>query len=236
MTKTTLVICAGLAFAGCKKKNDDAGATGGTTASKTAAAPTAPADTGPFAAWDIAGRKAAFQGTHVAPGGAIGMWEAWKVEGTKMTIWDGKAETVAELSVPSPCEAVVSVTENGGTSSTTHHFTIENGQIVSGLGDAGSRKGADAVACVSNKVVTLAGGKCTEWEQDMFDKTKYKSSPGTCSFAKDGDKEVFKATVNGSETTLEVHGDALYSTQIAQTHSEKAADWTAAKATRDGKK
>ena len=231
-TKTTLAIMIALAVTpACKKKSDD-GAAGAPTAAKTAA-PEA-AESGPFAGWDMAGRKAAFQGTMVSPGDAIGQWQAWKVEGSKITIWDGKAETVAELSLPSPCEAVITVKDNsGGSSSTTSHFTIENGQIISGLGDAGSRKGKSAVACVSNKVFTLDdAGKCLEWEQDMFDKTKYKSAPGTCSL----DKDVFKATVNGSETTLEAHGDALYSQQIAQAHTEKAADWTAAKAARDAKK
>ena len=242
MTKTTTLALtlALVSTSACKKKGEDA-ATGGGSGGTTAGKPTAPdkaADTGPFAGWDIAGRKAAFQGAMVGPGDAIGQWAAWKVEGTKVTIWDGKAETVGELSVPSPCEAVVTVKDNsGGSSSTTSHFTIENGQIVAGLGDAGSRKGNSAVACVSNKVFTLDdSGKCLEWEQDMFDKTKYKSAPGTCSFAKDGGKDVFKATANGSETTLDVHGDALYTSQIAQAHSEKAADWAAAKAARDAKK
>src|SRR5438067_3967086 len=227
MMKSSIAICIALTSAtACKKKTADSGE--GATASKPAADDKAAS--GPFAAWDMAGRKAAFQGAMVGPGDAIGTWQAWKVEGTKITIWDGKAETVAELSLPSPCEAVISVTEKGGSSSTTQHFTIENGQIIAGLGDAGSRKGNAAVACVSNKVVTLDdAGKCLEWEQDMFDKTKYKSSPGKCGFAKDGGKDVFKATVNGSESTLDVHGDALYTEQLAQAHSEKAADWAAAK-------
>src|SRR4051794_39903236 len=83
------------------------------------------AATGPFADWDMAGRKAAFQGAMVGPGGSVGRWEAWNVEGNKITIWDGKTEQVAELELPSPCEAVVVVKSGGGSSSTTHHYTLE---------------------------------------------------------------------------------------------------------------
>jgi hypothetical protein len=236
-----LALLLGLAvLPACKKDKPADSSGGGSAAGGTTGGTTAkPVEngSGPFAVWDMAGRKAAFQGAMVGPGGAVGLWEAWNVEGDKITVWDGKTEQVAELSLPSPCEATVTVKgADGSSSGTTHHYTIENGQIVTGLGDAGSRKGDSAVACVSNKVVTLEGGTCLEWEQDMFDKTKYKSAPGTCGFAKDGDKDVFKATVNGSESTLEIHGDAMYTAQIAQAHSEKAADWAAAKAARDAKK
>jgi transcription elongation factor len=237
-----LSLLAASSLVACKKKEGDTTASGssgsGATKPTDNSAPDKPAPSGPFGAWDMDGRKAAFQGAHVAPGGGLGSWEAWNVEGDKVTIWDGTKESVAELSLTSPCEATMMVkSADGSSSGTTSHYTIEGGKIVSGLGDAGSRNGATAVACVSNKVVTLdASGACLEWEQDMFEKTKYKSGPGKCGFAKNGDTEVFKATVNGSEAELEIHGDAMYSHQIATTHSEKATDWAAAKAARDAKK
>jgi hypothetical protein len=231
----TLVSVVPLSLAACKK-DSGGGESSGAAGAKAKAGESGGG--GQWGAWDMAARKAAFQGAHVAPGGSIGLWEAWNVEGTKVTVYDGKAETVAELEVVTPCEATFRVTSPDGSSSgTTHHYTIEAGQLVIGLGDAGSRKGNTAVACISNKIVTLdASGTCLAWEQDMFEKTKYESSPATCSFGKDGDKEVFKATVNGYETSLEVHGDALYTEQLAKVHNEKAADWAAAKAARDAKK
>jgi hypothetical protein len=240
----TLVSVVPLSLAACKKDSaggESSGGGGGAGGAKAKAGESGGGGGGgggQWGAWDMAARKAAFQGVHVAPGGSIGLWEAWNVEGTKVTVYDGKAETVADLEVFTPCEATFRVTTPDGSSmGTTHHYTIEAGQLVIGLGDAGSRKGNTAVACISNKIVTLdASGTCLQWEQDMFEKTKYESSPATCGFAKDGDKEVFKATVNGSETSLEVHGDALYSEQLGKVHNEKAADWAAAKAARDAKK
>ena len=46
----------------------------------------------------------------------------------------------------------------------------------------------------------------------------------------------FKATVNGLEDRLLIKGDVLYASQFAQTRSEKATDWAAAKLARDAKK
>jgi len=230
-----LIFTAPLSLAACKK--DHAGGASAAKGAELGGSSGTAKGGGPFGSWDMAARKAAFQGTHVAPGGSFGRWDAWKVEGTKITVWDGTQETVAELDLQSPCEAgIMEKSADGSTSGTVSHYTIENGTLVTGLGDAGSRKGNTAIACVSNKIVTLdATGTCLEWEQDMFDHTKYTSSPGTCSFGKDGDNDVFKATVNNYETILEVHGDALYTAQIASTHSEPAADWASAKAARDAK-
>lgn len=232
--------------AACKKESADAGdkaAATKTSADKSAddtadkTADRKPAETGPFAGWDMAGRTAAFQGAHVTPGSSLGTWQAWNVAGDKVTIWDGTAEKTFELALISPCEAKVTEHTDGGSSSTVKHYTLRDGAIVMGLGDAGSRRGAEAIACVSNKVFTLdAQGTCTEWRASMFGDGKYEQQPGTCGFRKDGDKEVFVATVHGRETVLEVHGDALLSQQLAGTHSEKVADFAAAKDARDKKK
>ena len=193
---------------------------------------------GPFAGWDLEARKAAFQGAHLTPSDGMGHWQAWDVKGDKVTIWDGTAEKSLELTVDNPCE--VRVTEksaDGSSSSTMLAYTVRNGSLVMGMGGAGARNGATAIACLSDVVVTLdATGACTEWKQDMFDRKKWASSPGTCSLAKVGDKEIFKATVEGRERELQVDGDALLSEQLAGTHSEKLADFAAAKAARDAKK
>lgn len=197
----------------------------------------APADTGPFAAWDMPARRAAFAGAHLTPGDMLGSWAAWEVTGDKVKIWDGKAEKTYELSVKSPCEVEVIERSDGGSSSTTGHYTVKDGALLMGLGDAGSRKGPEAVACIANVVLTLdAAGKCTQWNESMFDKGKYEAKPGTCAWTRDGDKELFTATVNGSETRLLVDGDALLSEQLQSTHSSKQPDFAAAKTARDARK
>lgn len=233
---------AALALAACKKDKDGEGSAPATSSSSSAssAKPTEskPAETGPFAGWDMAARRAAFQGAHVTPGGVLGAWDAWNVEGDKVTVWNGTTEKTLELQVISPCEAkLVERTPDGATMSTTSHYTLRDGKLVTGLGDAGSRRGSEAIACISNKVFTVdAKGVCTEWRAPMFDNGRHESAPATCGFRKEGDREVFAANVHGSETILEVHGDALLSEQLARTHSEKVADFAAAKAARDAKK
>jgi hypothetical protein len=235
MHRIALVALTLAAFTACKKKESkDVTPSSEPSAAKTTEKPTA---SGPFAAWDMAARRAAFQGAHVGPGDSAGQWQAWNIEGTKITTWDGTAEKTLELDVISPCEAKIVEESAGGSSSTTHHYTLQDGKLVTGLGDAGSRKGPEAIACVSNAIFTVdAKGTCTEWEAPMFDKGEYKQKPATCGFKQDGDKEVFAVTNNGYESKLEVHGDALMSQQLAQTHSEKVADFAAAKTARDAKK
>lgn len=219
---------------GCKKENKEGGGGGGT------AMPTdkGGGGSGQWAAWDMPARKAAWQGAWAGPGNALGSNLAYKVEGTKVTMWDGEKETTAELVLQSPCEAYIKESNpDGSTSGSISHYTLEGGTLMTGLGDAGTKKGNSAIACVSNTIFTLDDkGACTEWEADMFDATKYKSHPGTCSWGKDGDKDVFKATTNGMDVSVPVHGDAIYSDQIAETHLEKQTDWAAAKAKRDAAK
>jgi hypothetical protein len=217
----------------CKKKEESEPAAPRAPSAKA----TEPKESGPFAGWGMAARRAAFQGAHVTPGSSLGAWEAWNVAGDKVTIWDGKTEKTLEFKLVSPCEAKITERSGSSSSSTTTHYTLKDGQIVKGLGDAGSRRGGEAIACVSNKVFTLdAAGKCTEWSASMFDDGKYEPKPATCSFKQEGGKEVFAVTVHGHETTLDVHGDALLSEQLARDHSEKVADFAAAKAARDAKK
>ena len=229
----------------CKKEESSssssssskAAVSGDTRSAKATEPAKAPADTGPFASWDMAARRAAFQGAHVTPGSSLGAWEAWNVAGDQVTIWDGKSEKTLELAVVSPCEAkIIERGADGSTSSTTSHYTLRDGKLAKGLGDAGSRRGKEAVACISNTRFTLAAdGTCTEWKASMFDDGKYEAKPGTCGFRDEGGKEVFFAAVNGRETTLDVHGDALLSDQLARVHSEPAADFAAAKTARDAR-
>ncbi|MCA9677691.1 MAG: hypothetical protein H6709_24080 [Kofleriaceae bacterium] len=223
----------------CKKDGDKPGPAAEKAADRGAAKapPAPPAPSGPFAAWDMAARRAAFDGAFVTPGGSLGSWEAWDLHGTKATVYDGKADKELELAVLSPCE--VKLTEHlpdGSSSGMVAHYTLQDGALITGLGDAGARKGKAAIACISNTVFELdEAGTCTEWKADMFEDGKYKAAPATCGWQTEGDQELFVATVHGSESKLQVHGDALMTDQLARVHAEKVADFAAAKAARDQK-
>lgn len=181
-----------------------------------------------FAAWDLPGRAKAWQGAWVSEE-SIGSPIALEINGAKATTWDGKAEKHLEFALESPCSATLTEKTASGSSGTTSHFTVKNGKLVEGLGDAGSRKGKSAVACVSNEVLTLDdAGTCLAWSK-MFD--DWKSEPGTCGFAQKDGKEVFTAKVNGMDVTLDLDGDAMMSEQLAKKSSASFADFAAAKAT-----
>lgn len=195
-----------------------------------------PADAAPrsgdrFAAWDMAARRAAFAGAHVTPGGVVGTWEAWNVEGDRVTIWNGTEERVEELAVISPCWVETTFkAPDGSLETTTTTYTLRDGRLVMGLGGAGARKGREAIACTGGRMVRLAAdGTCTELDQDPFEPARFEEKPGSCRFVTEG-RESFVAVIDGTEHRLLVDRDALLSEQLAGTHSEKVADYAAAKA------
>ena len=186
-----------------------------------------------FQSWDVASRAKAWQGAWVTEQ-SLGFPTALEVKGTQLTTWDGKAEKHLEFELESPCSAKLIEKQNGGESSTISHFTIKNGALVAGLGDAGSRKGKAAIACVSNQIFTLDdAGTCLAWSSDFG---RWKSEPGKCGFAQKDGKDVFTATANGSESTLVIDGDAMMSQQLATSSAKSYPDFAAAKAARDAAK
>ncbi len=223
-----------LAFYGCNKETDSS--TSGAAGSTINKQPK-PATNGPFAAWDLPAIKAGWQGDWVVGGSVLGSYEAWDVKGDKVTIFNGKDEKTLDFVVTSPCTVKTIEKSAGGSSSTVHHFAMSGGKLYIGLGDAGLKKGSQAVACASNKVWTLdASGKCQQLEASMFEDGKWKPSPGDCKFKKDGDKDVFVLVNSGSESKLEVLGDILASLQMSRNVAQKFADFAAAKAALKAKK
>jgi len=221
-----------VAVTACKKEEKGAGDKPG-VAAKSEEAPDelaavlpkgAPAE---FAAWDLPARAKAWQGAWVSEA-SLGSPQALEIQGAVVKTWNGKEEKTLAFELESPCSAKLVEKSAGGSSSTTSHFTLKGGALVAGLGDAGTRKGKSAVACISNQVLTLdESGKCLSWSS-MFD--KWSSEAATCGFATKDGKEVFTAKVNGMDTELLIDGDALLSEQLSKKSAAKQADWTAAKA------
>jgi len=180
-----------------------------------------------FAAWDMAGRQAAWRGAWAGDGGALGWKAAWQIDGDKIDMVDGKGEKHLELELESPCSAkFVEHGADGSTESTTSVYTLQNGQLITGLGDAGQKKGDQAVVCGGGNVFTVDAKGCTEWEDNFG---KLESKPGDCGFAKDGDKDIFRYKANGMESKLLVEGDVIWSDQLKMTHATRQPDLAAAK-------
>lgn len=181
-----------------------------------------------FTAWDLPARAKAWQGAWVSEA-ALGVPEAVEIKGAVAKSWNGKVEKTLSFQLESPCSAKFTETlADGSTTGTVSKFTLKNGALVTGLGDAGTRKGKTAVVCVSNQVLTLdESGKCIAWTY-MFDKAD--SEPGTCALATKDGKEVFTAKVNGMDIELAIDGDAIMSEQLAKKSAAKHPDFAAAKA------
>ncbi|HPH70380.1 MAG TPA: hypothetical protein PLF40_31740 [Kofleriaceae bacterium] len=182
-----------------------------------------------FAAWDMPARAKAWQGVWLSQPG-VGYFVALEVTGKIIKSWDGKVEKSLELGLESPCSAKLIEKSAGGESSTTTHFTLKDGKLLAGLGDAGSRKGQAAIVCASNVILTLdEAGECTQWTPSFGN---YAQGKATCAIAAKGDKEVFTATINGQPLELIIDGDAIYSEQLGKNPDKGFADFAAAKAAR----
>jgi hypothetical protein len=246
MMKTTLqtLIClasGSLALVACKKDTATTPPAAGDVAAKPAAGDSPPASAAAipanlpaaFAAWDLPARAQAWQGAWVSEQ-SLGFAEAFMIAGTTATSWDGKVEKKLGFALESPCSARFSESSGGGTSSTTTHFTLVGGKLVEGLGDAGSRKGKTAIACVSDQILTLdEAGACTAWEMHF---ERWESTPATCALVQKDGKDAFTAKVHDADYSLIADGDALLSDQLAHKSSAAFTDFAAAKAARDAKK
>ncbi len=233
-TSTTLratitILCTGLAV-GCggKKKDGDPAATPASGSAASGAAPaSAPAESGPWAGWGMDARARAWQGAWAGDGGAVGQKAAWAVDGTTISYVDsGGAKTLA-LDVTSPCSVMFTEkSADGSSSGTGHTYTLQDGQLVTGLGDAGSRKGKKAIVCGFGGVYALDDKACTLWTNDFG---SWKSEPGECGIRTDAGKEVFYYKDHGHETTVGIDGDVIWDDQIKGTHAAKQPDLAAAK-------
>lgn len=235
MTRFITYLCLVGAAAGCsKKETSDQPASKPAASTETAPKPSSGGGGGgggdypaEFAAWDMPARAAAWQGAWAGAFESAGDKSAWQIAGTQVTLAGAKGEKKLELKLESPCSAkFVEKTADGATSSTTAVFTLKDGQLITGLGDAGQRKGDSAVVCGGGSIFTLDAKGCTKWEDDFG---RIKSSPGECSIAKDGDKETFIYKTNGMESKLLVEGDVIWSEQLKNTHATKHPDLAAAK-------
>lgn len=221
---TTATLGTLLAASGCSKQEDASGtaASAGSAQDVKQVGSAAPAAAPDFAAWDVAGKRAAWTGSWIAK--ENGSWQAWTVAADgKIAVQNGEQAEAFTLEVAAPCVAYFASTQGA---KYPRPFTVTaDGKLRASASGGGYRKGSAAIFCdPSGTIFTLAAdGTCTAWKDDFG---KWVAGAGECSLAKSADgKDVFKhGEPNGGEFTIE--GDAI----VAGTNpSEPAADHEAAK-------
>jgi hypothetical protein len=150
---------------------------------------------GPFAAFDFAKAKHAWQGAWVVEGEVIGSKVAWLVQGDRVRVFDGKTERELGFAVYSPCQVTTTDEEAGVTTYTS--FTFVGEQLHAGLGSsgtvvAGQPAGASdtetVIVCDGGKTYVLTGDRCVAWTE-MFD--DWKDEPATCMVQGQGPERKF---------------------------------------------
>ena len=171
---------------------------------------------------DLAGLAGKLEGNWVVGGFMAGSKAAWKVEGTKVTFVEGDKEKTGELAIVAPCRLkVIEKDGSGGSTSTYSNFTFDGDKRWVGLGSAGIELDGKVIACVSNEIYVLDGGKCTKWTQAMFD--KWDASEAECSVGDDG-------TLVAGSAKLETVGSAFVNPQMKGNEAQRFDDFEAAKA------
>jgi hypothetical protein len=144
------------------------------------------APSGPFAAFEFAAAKQAWQGAWVLEGEVIGSRVAWLVEGDRVRMFDGVAERELGFAVYSPCQVTTTDEEAGVTTYTS--FTFVGEQLHAGLGSSGTVAGESVIVCDSGKTYVLTGATCAAWTE-MFD--DWKSEPASCKIEGQGPDRKF---------------------------------------------
>jgi hypothetical protein len=152
---------------------------------------------------------------------------AWEIDDSKsIKVFDGKVEKRLDFELVAPCYAKITEKSAVSENSVYHTFVVDNQTLYKGLGNAGVKRGNDAVACVSGKVYTFVGGKCTLWEKSMFDET-FEAKKAECGFK--GNKFEIQPE-HGGPTSLDVVGNILLNFQMKSNRAEKTASFGKAKA------
>lgn len=184
--KTMLVFACALAFACGKSDEKPEGAPSGERTKEPVPELPKDAPSGPFAAFDFAAAKQAWQGAWVLEGDVIGSRVAWLVEGDRVRMFDGHSERELGFAVYSPCQVTTTDEAAGVTSYTS--FTFVGAQLHAGLGSSGTVAGESVIVCDGGKTYVQTGATCEAWTE-MFD--DWKSEPASCKIEGQGPERKF---------------------------------------------
>jgi hypothetical protein len=147
---------------------------------------------------------------------------AVEIKDGKVTTWDGKTETHADLKVDSPCGASFMIPKSGGEEGNTYTLVMDHGTPRFGLGDGGEKVGKGAVVCAGIHLYVLDdAGACTDWGH-IF---RWESKPATCALA--GGAFTYKDDFG--EHSVPVRGELIEDDQLVEDGARRAPDFATAK-------
>jgi hypothetical protein len=185
-TTVMLVLVSALAF-GCGKSDEKPeGAPSGERTKEPVPETPKDAPSGPFAAFDFAAAKQAWQGAWTLEGEVIGRRVAWMVEGDRVRVSDGQTERELGFAIYSPCQVTTTDEAEGVTTYT--NFTFVGAQLHAGLGSSGTVAGQSVIVCDGGKTYVLTGANCEAWSE-LFD--DWKGEPATCKLEGEGAERRF---------------------------------------------
>jgi hypothetical protein len=217
-----VVLACAFAFACGKSDEKPEGAPSGERTKEPVPEVPKDAPTGPFAGFDFAAAKQAWQGAWVLEGDVIGSRVAWLVEGDRLRVFDGKTERQLSFAVYSPCQVTTTDEAEGVTTYTS--FVFVDKQLHAGLGSSGTVVGDSTIVCTGGKTYVLTGEKCEAWSE-LFD--DWKSEPASCKVEGEGDARAF--VVDGQSIPF-LGPNSLGTDQMKANAAQWHSDFEAAKA------
>jgi hypothetical protein len=184
----TLALVAALGLACGKSDERPEGAPSGERTKEPVPETPKDAPSGPFAAFDFAQAKQAWQGAWVLEGEVIGSRVAWLVEGDRVRVFDGKTEREMGFAVYSPCQVTTTEDREDESVTTYTNFTFVGEQLHAGLGSSGTVAGHAVIVCDGGKTYVLTGSTCEAWSE-VFD--DWKGEPATCKVEGEGPERKF---------------------------------------------
>jgi hypothetical protein len=220
--KAMLVLACTLVLACGKSEEKPEGAPSGERTKEPVPETPKDAPRGPFAAFDFAAARQAWQGAWVLEGHVIGSRVAWWVDGDRVRMFDGKAERELGFSVYSPCQVTTTDEDAGETSYMS--FTFVGEQLHAGLGSSGVVVGGSVIVCDSGKTYVLTGDTCEAWTE-IFD--DWKSEPASCKVEGQGAEREF---IIGDRSIAFLGEASLGTDQMKANVASKYPNFEAAKA------
>ncbi|MCB9558660.1 MAG: hypothetical protein H6707_21260 [Deltaproteobacteria bacterium] len=156
-------------------------------------------------------------------GAASASAQAWKIDGERLTVWDGKAEHQRTLSVLAPCLLRI----DAGDHQRTVGFALRGGQLLVGGDALGLRGEHVAAVCDGGRVFLQSGKRCVVFGEDLFgdQRSLKKIRDSDCQLIDD----TFSFDSVDGKRSIPVDGDLIIGSESRLQVARRLSSWDRAK-------